>query len=179
MSCILSKNFLGKKCVYASIRICGPPVLARELVTRSTGRSPLREPLFGGDARGAVLLDLVKAARERLALGIGERRRPRARDRVDAERERDASRQDRPDDAGLDQAVIGAAALQGIAIALDKPRTFRDFEREIARKPRRLGDEAQPRFDRVLLLLETGRFRPPAAQLGQQPEAQKARHRRA
>src|SRR5262249_45656293 len=152
-SCILSKNFLGKKCVYASIRICGPPALGvrcagflacwsrfrkleivlmsggRALVTCLTGRSPSRGALFGGDARGAVLLELGEATRERFALGIGERRRPRARDRVDAEGERDMSRQDRPDDARLDQAVIGAAAFQGIAIALDQSRAFRDFER--------------------------------------------------
>src|SRR5262249_55570436 len=125
----------------------------RALVTCLTGRSPSRGALFGGDARGAVLLELAKAARERFALGIGERGRPRARDRVDAEGERDMSRQDRPDDARLDQAVIGAAAFQGIAIALDQPRAFRDLERKIAREPCRVGDEAQPRFDRVLLLL--------------------------
>ena len=31
-----------------------------------------------------MLLELSEAARERLALGVGERRRPRARDRIDA-----------------------------------------------------------------------------------------------
>src|SRR5215831_12426343 len=134
----------------------------RALVTCLTGRSPPRDALFGGDARGAVLLELGEAARERFALGIGERRRPRARDRVDALGERDMSRQDRPDDARLDQAVIGAAAFQGIAITLDQPRAVRDFEREIAGEPRRLGDETQPRLDRVLLLLVAVRFRTPA-----------------
>src|SRR5262249_35218907 len=125
----------------------------RALVTCLTGRSPPRDALFGGDARSAVLLELGEAARERFALGIGKRRRPRARDRIDAEGDGDMSRQDRRDDAALAQAVIGAAAFQGIAIALDQPRAFRDFDREIAREPCRVGDEAQPRFDRVLLLL--------------------------
>src|SRR5262249_7559433 len=123
------------------------------LVTCLTGRSPSRGALFGGDARGAVLFDLAKAARERFALGIAERGRPRGGDRVDAEGERDMSRQDRPDDARLDQAVICAAAFQGIAIALDQPRAFRDFDREVTREPCRVGDKAQPRFDRMLLLL--------------------------
>src|SRR5512132_4417782 len=39
-------------------------------------------------------------------------------------------------------------------------------------------DEAEPGVDRALLFLEAVGFRTPAAQLGQQPDAQKARYRR-
>ena len=81
-----------------------------------------------------MAFELREAARERFAVGIEQRRRPRARGRVDALAQWDAAGQSRPEDAGLDQAVICGAPLMGIAIALDQTRAFRDFEREILRE---------------------------------------------
>src|SRR6266478_6472043 len=49
------------------------------------------ERSLGGDAHALVLVQLGEAARQRFALGIEERRRPRARDGVDALLRWDAS----------------------------------------------------------------------------------------
>ena len=81
-----------------------------------------------------MAFELRKAARKRFAVGIEQRSRPRARGRVDALAQWDAAGQGRPQNAGLDQAIICRAPLVGIAITLDQPRAFRDFEREILRE---------------------------------------------
>src|SRR6478609_10842216 len=121
--------------------------------SRGGEHSAARKSL-GGNAQAVVAFELRKAARQCFAVGIEQRCRPRACGGVDALAQWDAARQGRPDDAGLDQAVIAGPSFVGIAIALDQARAFRDFERKIVRESCRLDDEAEPRFDRALLLLE-------------------------
>src|ERR1700704_1876291 len=96
---------------------------------------------LGGDAERILLIELGEAAREGLAFGVEQGRRPCARDRVDALPQWDAARQDRSDDPVLDQPVVGGAMFVGVTVALDQSRAFRDLEREVDRQSCSLDDE--------------------------------------
>ncbi len=62
-----------------------------------------------------------------------------------ARSQRDLARQRRADHARLDAAVVGKPARIGVAIALDQPRAFGDFERELGRAVRRLARSGRAR----------------------------------
>ena len=75
-------------------------------------------------------LDSGKAFGEAFALRIDQRGGAGAGNGVGGLRNRDVARQSRADNARLDRRVIGGAARMGVAIALDQPRAFGDFQRE-------------------------------------------------
>src|SRR5439155_6390687 len=129
--------------------------------------------LFGRDPEAAVAPgDLGEALGEALAVGIDQRGGARARDRVGTLAERDVAGEDRPDHLRHDRPVVGAAALPGVAVALDQARAFRRLHRDVGGEARGFDDEREPLLDRGLLLGVTMAARPPALELRQQPEAQ-------
>src|SRR5215470_8137208 len=102
-----SKNFFGMKWVNASTRM---------------GTTP--------DDGVVNLCNLGKALCEALALGIGKCRDTGAGDGVDAPGQRNGAGENGPDHLELDGGVILSAALVGVAVAFEQPRTFGDLERK-------------------------------------------------
>src|SRR5207244_1051976 len=103
-----------------------------------------------------------EAAGEALALGVLERRGAGAGDGVDALRDGERAGEDGADHALHDQAIIVAAAPVGVAVTLDQPGAFGDFEGELARARGGLGDQAEPGLESPLLFVEAVTVRAPA-----------------
>ena len=109
--------------------------------------------LLRRDPERGLALDLRQTLGQALAFRIDQSGGSRTGNRIGCARRWDLARQRRPDQPGLDDAIVAEAARISIAIAFDQPGAFRDFERKACRKPRRLYDQAEPGFDLLLLCL--------------------------
>src|SRR5262249_22187333 len=114
-----------------------------------------------------------KALGEGLAFRVGKGCDAGARDGVDAAGQRNSAGKRGLDDVVFDRCITRSATFQSIAIALDQPRAFDDFERVHVSFWRRRDDERKPCLDGALLLLVAKAVRPEAPQSSEGKQAQK------
>src|SRR5664280_2951033 len=133
--------------------------------------------LFRRNAETGLPIDLGQAFGQAFALRVDQGGGARAGDGIGGAPQGDLARQRRADHARLDAAVVGKPARISIAIALDQAGAFGDFQRQCARLPRGLGDQAEPGLDLRLFLFEAVAVRAKPAQFGQHQEAQIAANR--
>ena len=130
--------------------------VAAEPPASGMSASPRGTALFRRQRQARPAVDLGQAFGEAFAFRVDQGGGAGAGDGVGRARRRDVAGERRADHARFDGAVIGKPARVSVAIALDQPRAFGDFEREIARERRGLGDQLEPGFDLRLFLLGSG-----------------------
>src|SRR5687768_9549230 len=121
-----------------NLRMIVPPMAfflcgSRFYASRPALTTRVRKRLFRRDAKIAPAAQLGQAFGEALAFRIDQRRGAGRGDRIGGTIWRDLAGDCGADHPLDDGAVIGAAARMGVAIPLDQPRTFGDFEREVRR----------------------------------------------